>query len=116
MSALTDEQRLRHALHSATLILNEVAVRGLNTIVSDPLLYAGVERHLANIGEAINHLTPAFKDAHPELQWRSIVRFGNFLVHEYFAVDVSIVLDVIQTKLPQLVSAITPLINTNNAD
>jgi uncharacterized protein with HEPN domain len=109
MSDLNDQQRLKHALEASVFILNAVEARGLNTIIEDPLLMAGVERHLGIIGEAINRLSDTLKDNHPEIEWKKIVRFRNYLVHEYFSVDMAIVLNIIEEKLPQLVAAITPL-------
>jgi len=116
MSELDDRSRLQHALQSAELVLDAVAARGLNIIFSDPLLIGGVERHLAIIGEAINKLSPDFRDRHPELEWKKIVRFRNFLVHEYFAIDYAIVVDILQVKLPALATVLSQLLSTPNAD
>jgi uncharacterized protein with HEPN domain len=113
MSILNDQQRLKHALNAAVFIQDAVKERGLKTIIDDPLLMAGVERHLEIIGEAINRLSAAYKNEHPEIEWKKIVRFRNFLIHEYFSVDIAIVLNIIEEKLPQLIIAITPLVNND---
>ena len=47
-------------------------------------------------------LTEQFKDAHPEVEWRSIGDMRNFLVHEYFQVDSEVVFSVIHNEIPEL--------------
>ncbi len=106
----SDQLRLSHAYNAANTVLEAVRTRGIKVFLDDPILMAGIERHLEIVGEAINHLSGTFKDAHPEIGWKKIVRFRNFLVHEYFAIDVAIVLNVIDEKLPALVAAIKPLL------
>lgn len=56
-------------------------------------------RNLAIIGEAANHLTPDFTAAHPEIPWKSIVGMRHILVHQYFDVDPSIVIDALDDDL-----------------
>lgn len=46
------------------------------------LRYAA-ERLLLIIGEAANHLSPQFRNQHPEIPWAIFVRFRNILAHEY---------------------------------
>ena len=46
------------------------------------LRYAA-ERLLLVIGEAANHLSPQFRNKHPEIPWPIFIRFRNILAHEY---------------------------------
>jgi hypothetical protein len=39
------------------------------------------------IGEAAARLPQAFREAHPQVEWRDIVAFRNIAVHAYFAVQ-----------------------------
>lgn len=68
-----------------------------------------IGRNLQIIGEAANHLSTEFTDAHPEIAWPQIRGFRNILVHEYFGVDVDTVRDVIKTHLPVLAAALSEL-------
>ena len=53
--------------------------------------------------EAANLLTNEFKSEHPDTQqWKLITGMRNYIVHEYFQVDNTVIWDVIQNDLPNL--------------
>ncbi|HEX8361412.1 MAG TPA: HepT-like ribonuclease domain-containing protein [Longimicrobium sp.] len=54
------------------------------------------------IGEATKNLPESFRAAHPEIEWRSMARMRDRLIHGYFGVDHELVWEVIQTKVPAL--------------
>jgi uncharacterized protein with HEPN domain len=62
------------------------------------------------IGEATKRLSPTFRDAHPEIPWREIGGMRNVIIHEYDQLDLAVIWDVIQNKLPELLSLVHPLI------
>jgi len=41
------------------------------------------ERLLLIVGEAANHVSPQFRNKHPEIPWAIFIRFRNILAHEY---------------------------------
>lgn len=43
------------------------------------------------IGEAVRAMDDNFKDAHPEIPWRSTIRMRKFIVHEYEEIDCELV-------------------------
>ena len=55
--------------------------------VGDIRIYYSVMKNVEVIGEAANMLTRDFKEKHPELQWRLIVKMRNVLVHGYAQVS-----------------------------
>ena len=63
--------------------------------------YATVKQ-IEIIGEACNRISKAFKDAHPEIEWKPINGFRNISIHEYFGVDNQIVWEIAQNDLPIL--------------
>ena len=74
-------------------------------------------RELQLIGDAINIL---LKENILDHSYRRIVDFRNQIVHGYFGIDSEIVWDVIQKKIPDLITNITDTtkklhINTNSA-
>ncbi len=48
---------------------------------------AATLQKLTVIGEAASRLSPAFRAAHPQVEWRDIIAFRNIAVHAYFAVQ-----------------------------
>ena len=55
--------------------------------VKDIKIYYSVMKNVEVIGEAANMLTRDFKEKHPELPWRLIVKMRNVLVHGYAQVS-----------------------------
>ncbi len=70
-----------------------------------------VEHNFQIIGEAANRVPAYLKEQHPQIEWRIIKDFRNFIIHEYFGINNRIVWDIIQNRLPDLLSAITALID-----
>lgn len=65
-----------------------------------------VERNIAVIGEAANHLPESVTMGLPEIDWPAIRGMRNILIHEYFGVENSVVRDVIDSKLRALDAAL----------
>lgn len=61
-----------------------------------------IERNIATIGEAANHLPETVTGALPGIDWQAIRGMRNILIHEYFGVENAVVRDVIETKLQPL--------------
>ncbi len=61
-----------------------------------------VERNFEIIGEAASRVSEDFKNAHPQIEWRIIKDFRNFIIHEYFGIDNQIVWDIVENRLPEL--------------
>jgi uncharacterized protein with HEPN domain len=57
----------------------------------DDLRQSAILQKLTIIGEAAARLPVEFRDSHEQIEWRDIIAFRNIAVHEYFAVDWSIV-------------------------
>jgi uncharacterized protein with HEPN domain len=55
------------------------------------------------IGEMASKLSPEFKESCPEIEWRKIIAFRNFIAHDYFGIDSEEVWGIIKSKLPDLV-------------
>ena len=70
-----------------------------------------VERNFEIIGEAASRIPDDFNKLHPNVEWRIIKDFRNFIIHEYFGINNQIVWDTIQFRLPDFLQEISNLIS-----
>jgi uncharacterized protein with HEPN domain len=61
-----------------------------------------VVRNLEVIGEAVKNVPSEVRDRHPEVPWQRIAGLRDILIHQYFGLDIDIIWDIIQNKLPDL--------------
>lgn len=77
---------------------------------SDKMLRFAVERRIEAIGEAANHVSLVFRQAHPEIPWGSIIGQRNVLAHEYGEVLLERIWLVVIDKLPGLIENLNLII------
>lgn len=68
-----------------------------NTVVSDAVI-----RNLEIIGEAVKRLPIEMKREHADIEWKKIAGLRDILIHEYAAVSLKIIWDVVVNKIPEL--------------
>jgi len=74
-----------------------------------------VVRNLEVIGEAIKRVPPQVRDRHPGVPWQRIAGLRDILIHHYFGIDVDIVWDIVQDKLPELKTRVEEILNEPEA-
>ena len=68
----------------------------------DTLVVDAVVRNLEIIGEAAKNIPGQVKEKYPDIEWRKIAGLRDILAHEYFGVDLEVLWDIIENKLPVL--------------
>lgn len=100
-SRITGKERLDHILRAISEI--ETFTRGCSKdlFINDRVLVNATLFQFAIIGEAIIHIDNVLlaKYAYP---WHKVRGFRNFILHEYHAIDFSIVWETIKNELPEL--------------
>ena len=79
--------------------------------INDSKTIDAVIRNFEIIGEATNRLPEEFKDKHTSIDWHRIRGFRNRIVHDYFGIDFSIVWEIKNSFLPNLISDLKFLIS-----
>src|SRR5437879_723945 len=72
-----------------------------------------VVRNLEVIGEAIKNVSSEVRDRHPNIAWQRIAGLRDILIHHYFGIDVEIVWDIVQNKLPELHTQIGAMLKSD---
>lgn len=62
------------------------------------------------IGEAAAHVADATRALAPEVPWRQVVGFRDFVVHVYFAVNMDIIWTTARPDVPAIASAVLLLV------
>jgi len=70
---------------------------------SNENLRLATERRIKIIGEAARKLSPAFKDAHPDIPWQKIISQRHVLAHEYGEIESELIWRVVTVHLPELI-------------
>ncbi len=71
--------------------------------LNDSKTVDAVIRNFEIIGEAANRLSDEFKDKHPDIDWHKIRGFRNRIVHDYMGIDYSIVWQIRNKFLIELI-------------
>lgn len=82
------------------------------TFAADSRTVDAVCRNLEVLGEAAKKVPDEFRAAHAEIEWRKLAGMRDVLAHDYFDIDLEVVWDVVQHKLPPLRIAIARLIES----
>jgi uncharacterized protein with HEPN domain len=69
-----------------------------------------VVRNLEIIGEAVKRIPDEMRQKDPAIDWKKIAGLRDILMHEYFGIDVEIIWDIIQNKLPVLEASIRSML------
>jgi uncharacterized protein with HEPN domain len=107
---LSDKVRLQHILEAIEYVEQFLEGRSNVDLYDNPQLRFAIERQLEIIGEATNNLSDSIKNKYTGIEWRKIVAFRNFVVHEYFGVDLELVWLITQKNLPPLKQIITQML------
>ncbi|HAH21673.1 MAG: hypothetical protein A2Y00_06580 [Omnitrophica WOR_2 bacterium GWF2_43_52] len=74
----------------------------LERLRKEDLIIDGIVRNLEVIGEATKNIPPQIKVKYPDIEWKKIAGLRDILAHEYFGIDLEVIWDIVNNKLPVL--------------
>ena len=93
---------VRHILIEADYLIGRSAGLSFDAFAADETLRRAFVRSLEIIGEAAKKVPEDFRAAHPAVEWRAMAGMRDRLIHDYFGIDLELVWDVVQTRIPEL--------------
>jgi uncharacterized protein with HEPN domain len=83
---------------------------------NNPILQKAFCRSITIIGEATKRLSTDFLHSHPTVDWSSMAKMRDIIIHKYFEVDYPTIWDTIQKDLPSIKTAIENILNNEKLD
>ncbi len=84
----------------------------LDEFRNNDLVFDAVVRNLEIIGEAAKHLPGEATAMMPDIEWSKAAAFRDIIAHHYFGLNVNVVWDVVQNKIPEIVQSASALLKT----
>lgn len=97
-----DSAYLEHILDAIKIIEGYIENMSYDEFKENRMAVDAVIRELAVIGETANNLSEEFIKNNTELPFRDAIDMRNFLIHEYFSVNVQLVWETAKNDLPEL--------------
>lgn len=90
-------------------MVKDFTAEGRNAFLQDTKTQFAVIRAYEVIGEIVKRLPATFRDANPQIDWRRLIGFRDFLAHNYEEVILAFVWNAVE-DLPNLSGAIEAII------
>ena len=78
--------------------------------IEEDLIIDAIIRNLEIIGEAAKKIPIEIRRKYPKIEWKKISCFRDILIHEYFGIDLEIIWDVLNNKIPTLKKSIKEIL------
>lgn len=106
----SDDAVLLDIREAAQRIVEFGAGRTDRDFADDPMALSAVLYQITILGEAVKRLSPAFREAHSGVPWKEAAGMRDRVIHDYRRVDLGIVADVVNRRVPELLKQIDRLI------
>jgi uncharacterized protein with HEPN domain len=102
-----DDTYLVDILESARIALDYISGKDWDDFYEDIQCQDAVIRRIEIIGEAARRVSPEMRAKYPEIEWREMTSMRNLVIHEYDVVDIKLVWDTLQEKIPLLIEILS---------
>ncbi len=91
---------LTHIQTELDFIFHTTRTIDVDTFLNDEMRTRAVIRSFEIIGEACKNIPDAFRQKHPEFDWRGFAGIRDRLIHRYWSVDETILWEAISVDVP----------------
>lgn len=99
-----DNGRIQDILAAADNVSDFIKGLDFEHFCTDKLHYYAILKNVEIIGEAAYMISNDFKDSHPDIPWKEIIRMRHVLVHGYAVVLPELLWETVQNDIPSLVT------------
>ena len=93
---------LHHISDELDFLLSDSATTNLNNFLKDEKTKRAYARSFEIIGEASKKIPEDFKNLHTTIEWKSMARMRDRLIHHYFGTDYELVWSIVSKNIPAL--------------
>ena len=116
MSRRDDTVSMRQMLEHAREAIQFTDGKSLADLLSDRLLALATVQLLEITGEAATRVSPATRAKHEAIPWRQMIGLRNRLTHEYDAINLRIVWQILTEDLPPLITELERILEQGGND
>jgi uncharacterized protein with HEPN domain len=109
--SILPEDLLKHILDEIDFLLTEASNLNEKSFLDDEKAKRAFARSFEIIGEAAKQFPEEFKTANSHIEWKSMARMRDRLIHHYFGVDYELVWNTVCEDIPLLKSHLLELLN-----
>lgn len=113
MSIPTPDRDLSYAadmLEAATKAVTLSMGKSRADLDSDEVYQLAMLHLIQIVGEAATKISAVLRQQHPEIPWHNITGTRHRIVHDYAAVDLDVVWDVLKIYLPELIPQLSAFV------
>ena len=92
---------LEDIMEAIAKIERYIANLSFEEFIKKEMVIDATVRNFEVIGEAVKRIPENIKRKYPDVEWKKIAGLRDILIHEYFAIDLEILWDIIKNKLPE---------------
>ena len=101
---------LLHIIESIEKLEEITTTTSKESFLSSWILQDAILKNFIVIGEAVSNIDEEIKQKYTHINWRGAKSMRNFIVHEYFSVDLNFVWETILETLPNFKKDISKII------
>ena len=107
---------LHHISDELDFLLSDSATTNLKNFLNDEKTKRAYARSFEIIGEASKNIPDNIKDQYSEIEWKSMARMRDRLIHHYFGVDYELVWSIVNENIPIFKEQLQKILQNHKQD